>query len=129
MMRLGKRERCGYLATLTSIEGNTEEAHNQAERSLDLYRQVGNLEGQGNALNVLAISEFDQVKKRGWYEQARDLFEAVGNRERYTMIQANLGATYIAWGLYGHASQMIQEAYDFAKETNHTLGEVCTWET
>ena len=58
-----------------------------------------------------------------------NIFEAVGNRERYTMIQANLGATYISWGLYGHATQMIQEAYDFAKETNHTLGEVITWET
>ena len=48
----------------------------------------------------------------------------MGNHERYTMIQANLAATYISWGLYRHASQMIQEAYDFAKETNHTLGEV-----
>ena len=107
-----------------SVEGNTDEAHAQALRSLELYQQAGDLEGQGNALNVLAIAEFDPVKRRGWYEQAMALFAAAGNRERYTMIQANLAATYMSWGLYRRANQMIQEATNFAQQTHSLLAQV-----
>ena len=73
-----------------SIEGNTATAHQQAERALELYRQAGDLEGQGNALNLMAISEPDYAKRRDFYEQAMALFGAVGNHERYTTIVNNL---------------------------------------
>ena len=118
----GEARTLWILSYANSIEGNTTEAHSQAERSLELYRRAGDLEGQGNALNVLAIAEFDQVKKRDWYEQAMVLFAAAGNQERYTMIQANLAATYISWGLYRRASQMLQEAVAFARQTHTKYG-------
>ena len=90
-----------------SIEGNTSAAHQQAERAFELYRQAGDLEGQGNALNVLAISEPDHAKRRDFYEQAMALFDTVGNRERHTMIVANLSVVYFTLGLYERAVQWL----------------------
>jgi tetratricopeptide (TPR) repeat protein len=92
------------------IEGNTSLSRSQAERALKLFKHVSDLDGQGNALNVLAIADPDQAKRRRYYEQAMALFAETGNVERQNTIEFNLGSVYGALGLYQRSTQIYKKA-------------------
>jgi GAF domain-containing protein/DNA-binding response OmpR family regulator/tetratricopeptide (TPR) repeat protein len=103
------------------IEGNTSLGRSWADRALKLFKHVGDLDGQGNALNILAIADPDQAKRRRYYEQAMALFSETGNVERQNTIEFNLGSVYGSLGLYQRSNQIYEKTREFSLRNQNML--------
>jgi len=78
-------------------------ARPQLERALDLYRSLGDREGEGNVLNGLSMNTSDLGLMLSYSRQALAAFESAGSRGRVLMMRGNTAYTYILLGLYARA--------------------------
>ena len=91
-------------------------------RSLELFRRAGDREGMGNALNGLSIITKDLALARSHLEQALAAFEAVGNRERQTVIHNNLSVGYFTLGLYQRAISELEPLIEITRSMHARQG-------
>ena len=83
--------------------GRQENAQVIAERTLSLYRSLGDREGEGNAINSLALTQADLAAAMRYTKQALAAFEAAGSLERQSTARMNLAYEYMQLGLYARA--------------------------
>lgn len=67
------------LSAAASRLGPPSQASAAAQKALELYRRVGDREGEGSAFNMIAIANTDRAQARAGWEQALIIADAIGN--------------------------------------------------
>jgi len=98
------------------------ELHQQA---LDLYRRLGNLRGQADALGGMAAvrnarMDSDPEETIGMLETAIEIQRELGNMNSLSFLLTNLGNAYEALGLYQKSLEATQESVRLAEENHST---------
>jgi tetratricopeptide (TPR) repeat protein len=86
----------GGAGRLASIAGDLEEAESFSRQSLELAREIGDLEGIAFALNELgnlANSRGDAAAARPLYEESAEYWRRLGATRQLCMAMHNLGVT------------------------------------
>ena len=101
------------LGVLLDQQGESVAARQMFERSLAIWRDLGDRGEQARGLNSLGIvhrhlGEFDTA--RGFLEEAIALNRQLGNELRLAAALANLGQLEIAAGRFDRAAEVLQEA-------------------
>ena len=106
--------------------GRFREALAAWERSLELYRAIGDRAGEGTALGNLGIA-YDNL---GRYERAIELFEQyatvareIGDRAGEGRALGNLGVTYDKQGRHERAIEFFEQHLAIAREIGDRAGE------
>ncbi len=103
----------GNLGAIALTRGNLDEAHRLLTESLEIFRQIGLLEGQANQLGNLGLiararGDLDEAQRR--LTEALDIFRQLGNLEGQANQLGNLGAIARARGDQEQACQLWREA-------------------
>ncbi|MFG2036577.1 BTAD domain-containing putative transcriptional regulator [Dactylosporangium sp. NPDC048998] len=112
--------------------GQYEEAHQQFERSLELYQKLGRHSNQARThLNLGRLSGLqncfaDAVEHA---RRAQALYSADGNRAGLAVATNSLGWFYIQLGDYARAVQVCTEALALHEEVNDRNGLAATWDS
>jgi predicted ATPase/class 3 adenylate cyclase len=107
--------------------GEMETAFSLAEQVSKLSKQIEDQSQLGQSLNLLGILEWASghfPKATEYYQQALDIFRALGNRRRIMLTVNNLGVLSQARGDYEEAYRQYQEAFDSAHEIGNRDGEM-----
>jgi tetratricopeptide (TPR) repeat protein len=106
--------------------GELDEAIRLFERSLVIWRELGDAEQQARELNSLGITRLH----RGELDAARSLLEEsiamareIGSDPRLATALTNLGQVEGAAGNYGRATQLLHEALDLDRKHGDLQGE------
>ena len=90
------------------------------DRSLTLYREVGDDEGAGRALNLLGY----------WHEEsfheAAALYARIGNERGLAIARTNLGGMRLAKGDYGAAVELSVEAIELSRAVGDEINRSVT---
>jgi GAF domain-containing protein/CheY-like chemotaxis protein/tetratricopeptide (TPR) repeat protein len=110
------------IACSRSQQGRAAESSQAAAAALRLCRQVGDLYGAGNALNMLVFNEPDLANQLRLLHQAHADFEAAGYVERQGVVTMNLGIAYKDLGLYRRARRLMLNAHAIYRRYGGVLG-------
>ena len=83
------------------------------EQALEIYEQLGDLQGAGMASNNLggiAYFEGRWDDAVAWYRRAVDLYHRCGNDVRAATVASNLGELLVSRGAFEEAEAMLREA-------------------
>jgi tetratricopeptide (TPR) repeat protein len=108
----------GYVAPYVGQAASSED---YLKRSLELYRALGDREGEGYALNVLSLWCPDLALRRKYLEQALAAFQMAGKRDGLYLIYNNLAMAYTVLGLYGRARDHAERAVAYMRQINERL--------
>ncbi len=122
---IGDRENWNYRASLISLGnaynslGEYQQAIDYHQQSLEIFRDIGDRNGEGLSLMNLGLAYFFQ----GQYPQAIDLFQQsleiareIGDRNTEGKSLANLGLAYLSLGQYPQAIDLFQQSLEIARE-------------
>jgi class 3 adenylate cyclase/tetratricopeptide (TPR) repeat protein len=107
--------------------GEMETAFSLAQQVSTLSRQLQDRGQMAHSLNLLGVLESASgrfLKAAQYFEQALDIFTALGNRRRVMPLMNNLGVIMEARGDYPKALIRYQEALDTAREIGNRDGEM-----
>jgi tetratricopeptide (TPR) repeat protein len=101
------------------------EAIELAERSLRLYEEIGDADGQADLANNLGIMAYfdgrwDETLER--YEQSRRACERVGNLLDAASTEANIGEVLVNQRRIGEAEPVLQDASRVLRSSGHRWG-------
>ncbi|MFN6155666.1 MAG: tetratricopeptide repeat protein [Dolichospermum sp.] len=126
------RENWNYQASLTSL-GNAYKSLGQYERaiafhqqSLDIAKEIGDIQGESNSLNNLgnAYESLGQYERAiAFYQQSLDIAKEIGYIQGESNSLNNLGNAYDSLGQYQRAIAFHQQSLDIAKEIGYIQGE------
>jgi len=126
------RENWNYLASLTSL-GNAYSLLGQYERaiafhqqSLDIAKEIGDIQGESNSLNNLGIAYKSLGRYEtaiAFYQQSLDIAKEIGDIRGESASLNNLGNAYESLGRYERAIAFHQQSLDIAKEIGNIQGE------
>jgi len=128
--RLGNRARQGQARCVQgfaySRQSRVAESQQAASEALALAQACGDLQGQGNALNLLTYHMPDLAQRLKRLYQALAVYKAAGYVLGQAAIINNLGNAYMALGLYRRARRLYQEAVAIGRRTGAPVN-VPTW--
>ncbi len=118
--------RGNYLLGLILIRlGRLEEAVENCKRSLLIYEELGDLLGQAQAHNNLAMAYYDQD---AWelaaehYRAAMEIVSRIGYAEGQARVASNLGEIYLIQGNLDAAKEQYQKALEIVKRLGMLFG-------
>ncbi|MGB2924323.1 MAG: tetratricopeptide repeat protein [Limnothrix sp.] len=105
---------------------NFREALVSWKKSSELYRQIGDLRGEANALSFLgltylSLSEYEQALS--FYQQSLELYRQISNRPGEAKSLNNLGIAYESLGEYRRAITAQQQSLEISREIGDRQGE------
>ena len=122
---LDDRQNWNYRASLTSL-GNAYKSLGQYERaiafhqqSLDIFKDIGDIQGESASLNNLgkAYDSLGQYERAiAFYQQSLDITKHIGNRDGEALCLQNLGVTYGKCGRIKEAYSASYQAQMIRKE-------------
>ncbi len=118
-------------AALAHVQGYPVEAQQMLRECLALRRKLQDDEGTAGTLSTLAmtlLSTGESADAQVAAEEARELFERIGNRLGLAIVQMQLGHVFVYLGRWDAARRSTQQALALAREIKHleTEGE-CEW--
>jgi non-specific serine/threonine protein kinase len=109
-----------FLSTLLSRQpADYHEKISLCQESLEIFRRLGDLPGQAQALNILgeyARVQLDLEVSKHYYEQCLELVAQTGERLREGMLKGNLGFIAYRQGSPRQALQFMREFYQIMNE-------------
>ena len=105
-----------------SSEGRADAANTVANEALAMARTCGDINGLGQALNVLTFHEVDVARAMQRYQQALAAQSAGGVVSGRAAVIGNLGNCYLALGLYHRARRLMREADRLHRNVGNKLG-------
>ena len=96
------------------------------QQSLDIAREIGNREGEGNSLGNLGLCYYslgDYQKAIEHHQQSLDISREIGNREGEGYSLNNLGLCYSSLSDYQKAIERHQQSLDIVREIGNRHGE------
>jgi predicted ATPase/DNA-binding SARP family transcriptional activator len=105
--------------------GDTEMAAALLQESLDLYRELGDVEGIARAtaeLGGVAIAELDLDRAAALYEECVPLLRSLGNESRLAVAFGNLGTIAHMHGDHATAVRYYGEAIEASRASNDEDG-------
>ena len=128
--RLGDRVRQGQAICVQgfaySRQSRVAESQQAAAEALALAEASGDLQGQGNALNLLTYHMPDLALRLKRLNQALAVYKAAGLVLGQAAVINNLGNAYMALGLYRRARRLYREAVAIGRRTGAPI-HVPTW--
>ncbi len=128
--RLGDRARQGQAICVQgfaySRQSRVAESRQAAAEALALAEASGDLQGQGNALNLLTYHMPDLALRLKRLNQALAVYKAAGLVLGQAAVINNLGNAYMALGLYRRARRLYREAVAIGRRTGAPI-HVPTW--
>ena len=128
--RLGDRARQGQAICVQgfaySRQSRVAESQQAAAEALALAEASGDLQGQGNALNLLTYHMPDLALRLKRLNQALAVYKAAGLVLGQAAVINNLGNAYMALGLYRRARRLYREAVAIGRRTGAPI-HVPTW--
>ena len=128
--RLGDRTRQGQAICVQgfaySRQSRVAESQQAAAEALALAEASGDLQGQGNALNLLTYHMPDLALRLKRLNQALAVYKAAGLVLGQAAVINNLGNAYMALGLYRRARRLYREAVAIGRRTGAPI-HVPTW--
>lgn len=112
------------LGNIDRSRGRASEAATHFEEALDLYQEIGNLQGQAQVQNSLASAYFDLGQ---WadadkiYHQAGQTFSQLGNVYNRTLVDNNLGGIALNQGRLDDALLYYQRALKALEDIGGSL--------
>lgn len=85
-----------------------------AEEALLAARTNGWRNWEGHSLNLLAIAEPDLARHGVLLEQSLEIWTDLGNQPNRSVTLCNLSLWYLAFGMYGRAAELAEEAWQDA---------------
>jgi len=128
--RLGDRARQGQAICVQgfaySRQSRVAESQQAAAEALALAQASGDLQGQGNALNLLTYHMPDLALRLKRLNQALAVYKTAGLVLGQGAVINNLGNAYMALGLYRRARRLYREAIAIGRRTGAPI-HVPTW--
>jgi CHAT domain-containing protein/Tfp pilus assembly protein PilF len=96
------------------------------EKSLQIYREIKNLKGEGNALNNIgnAYSSLGKYQKSiEYHQQSLAIAKKIGDRNNQGNSLGNLGNVYYAMGQYTKAIEYHTQALEIKQQIGDLYGE------
>jgi predicted ATPase/DNA-binding SARP family transcriptional activator len=128
----------GGAGWLAAAAGDLEEAESLAQQSLELARELGDLEGIGYALHVLgnvALSRGDAAEAVELYEESAQYWRQLGAKRFLSRTLRNIGLAAYSSGDFAQSRAMLEESLALAREArdpgtlvNHGLTELALLE-
>jgi predicted ATPase/class 3 adenylate cyclase len=124
-----RRTRTASLLNLGNVSlyrGGYDEAEDYYRQALELFRRIGNRQGECNATNNLGLVRLtrgDHPGARAFYEQALDIARKTGNRQGEAMALINLGPVARALEDVDQAEAFSLEAAAISREIGNRQGE------
>jgi predicted ATPase/DNA-binding SARP family transcriptional activator len=109
----------GGAGWLASAAGDLEEAESLARQSLELARELGDLEGIGYALHVLgnvALSRGDAAEAVELYEESAQYWRQLGAKRFLSRAFHNIGLAAYSSGDFVQSRAMLEESLVLARE-------------
>jgi tetratricopeptide (TPR) repeat protein len=126
------KENWHYTASLISL-GNAYDSLGQYERaiafyqqSLDIFKDIGDIQGESNSLNGLgnAYYSLGQYERAiAFYQQSLDIKKEIRDIQGESSSLGNLGSAYYSLGQYERAIAFNQKSLDITKEIGDIQGE------
>ncbi|WP_334951909.1 tetratricopeptide repeat protein [Nostoc sp.] len=129
---IGATENWNYRAALTSL-GNAYNSLGQYQRaiefhqqSLEISREIGDRNGEGNSLNNLgsaycSLGQYQQTIK--FLQQSLEIFREIGDRNGEGKSLISLGNAYKSLGQYQRAIEFYQQSLEIFREIGDRNGE------
>jgi class 3 adenylate cyclase/tetratricopeptide (TPR) repeat protein len=114
--RSGARDvhaRALYLLDLVDVARGRYGGEPWAEQALAIWKELGNLSWQAQALNALGMRAYFEGRwddALGYYRQAGEAFERVGDQWHAALIACNAGEILSNQGRYAQAEHVVQPA-------------------
>ncbi len=118
-----------YIASVSNVLGQKQQALNYYEQALRIMREVGDRPGEGTTLNNLGHVYDDlgqKPKALDYYEQALRLRREVGDRPGEGTTLNNLGGVYSDLGQKQKALEYYEQALGIRREVGDRYGESTT---
>ena len=112
------------LAGIYFKRGDLGQAIEAAQRAASIYLLAGDLMGQSQALNTLAVAythQGDFASGTQFYTESLQLKERVGDVAGQAMIQLNLGEVYRSRGEFAAARRMFEQSRLIYQDLRYTL--------
>ena len=116
----------GTVALAHHSFGEVEEAIGYYEATLPIFREIGDLQGEGNSLGNLgrAYADLGEIKKAiGNFEQVLVVFREIGDRRGEGGSLGNLGLAYANVGKVEQAIGYYQQQLEIVREIDDRQGE------
>lgn len=114
-----------HLAGIKKVDGNYQEAKQEVEESLKLYRQQDDKEGEANCLKMLGILAHRSGNSDAaiqYFETSRACYEMLGDLRGTSDCDCDLGFTKYESGNYEDAQARIQASYQVRQRLNNKRG-------
>ncbi|MBX7221065.1 MAG: CHAT domain-containing protein [Blastocatellia bacterium] len=129
----GSKFLAGYLynnlGKVTNASGEPQKALDYLRRSLDLFQEVGNKDGQSMVLTNTGYAYMGLGETRKAIElfaQALPLCQAAGSQARECQVLNNLGYSYCALGDMGKGLESFNQAFELGKKLTDPFGQAGT---
>jgi tetratricopeptide (TPR) repeat protein len=120
-----KADSLRYLGVVDERLGNLSRAVDYYQRSLQLFRQIGDRRGEGKTLNQLGnilLLQGDHGGGKQYYDQFLSISREIGDRWGEGQVVRNIGDIYLSQYDYRGASKFFEEALDITREIgNRTI--------
>jgi non-specific serine/threonine protein kinase len=119
-------------------QGDYDSAVPRLERSLEVFRELSDAEGEGDALQLLALTawrhgEYDRAIQL--HEESLEVYRPIGDKRKLAVVLNNLGLVVRRQGDYTRARALYEESLALKREvgdeaaaaiTLHNLGEIAS---
>jgi tetratricopeptide (TPR) repeat protein len=114
------------LGIVFASQGNFQEAEMRSKRALQIYKQIGDLLGEGAAFNNLGEilreqGDFDQ--SREYYQQALHISQQTGERKSESTLRHSLGRSALQQGRFMQAQEELEKGLQIDREIGDLQGE------
>lgn len=107
-------------------QGNYADARQQASAGLELARQIGDRQGEGDSLITLggmAEERSDYALARSFYEQGLRIFQDIGNHHAEAEVFLGLGVVVRRQGDFATARAYLEQSLRITREIGNRRGE------
>ena len=126
------RQNWNYGASLTSLGiaydslGQSERAIDFFQQSLDIKKEIGDIQGESNSLNNLGnacyfLGQYERAI--AFYQQSLDIAKEIGDIQGESRSLNNLGTAYESLGQYERAIAFYQQSLQIKREIGDRNGE------
>jgi tetratricopeptide (TPR) repeat protein len=106
--------------------GKYERAIEFYEKALEIYRLIGDVQGEGNALGNMGNASIrlgERDKSFGFYEKALEIYHRNGDASGEGKVLGNMGDTYADLGEYAKAISFYEKQLEIHRRIGYVLGE------
>jgi serine/threonine protein kinase/Tfp pilus assembly protein PilF len=106
-------------------QGKLDEALGEMEQALQLYKDLGNREGEANVLNAIGVvhnrrSEFEKAIE--YYQRSIDIKQELGDKRGIAASLGNLGLVYELMGRRDQALEVLERSLEIKREIGDKRG-------